>query len=88
MPELSLDDVDWHPLPGKLDRVRMPQLVRREPAANTRLGGELSQFPADGGGWPRAAAGGAIDDAEQRTDRKQDAMLEPAVQVRLIPSSE
>ena len=45
MPELSLDYVDWHPLPGKLDRVRMPQLVRREPAANTRLGGEAFAVP-------------------------------------------
>jgi hypothetical protein len=27
MPELSLDDVDRHPLAGTLDRVRMPQLM-------------------------------------------------------------
>ena len=38
MPELSLDDVDWHPLPGKLDRVRMPQLMLVPTSAQAPLG--------------------------------------------------
>jgi hypothetical protein len=69
MPELALDNVDRHPLTGKLDGVRMPQLMGREPATNTGLGGELSELSADGGRRPRATAGRAVDDAEQRPDR-------------------
>jgi hypothetical protein len=32
-------------------------MMRREPAPNTRLGGELSQLPADGGRRPGGARG-------------------------------
>ena len=42
MPELALDNVDRHPLTGKLDRVRMPQLMGREPAADAGLSGEVA----------------------------------------------
>ncbi len=52
MPELALDDVDGHPFPGKLDSVPVPELVGREPAPNTSLGGEPAQLTADGGGRP------------------------------------
>jgi hypothetical protein len=51
-----------------LDRVRVPQLVRREPSPHARFARELSQLAADGGGWPGAAAGRAVDDAEPRSD--------------------
>ena len=37
MPELSLDHDQRDPLARHLDRVRMPELMRREPAPNTRL---------------------------------------------------
>ena len=87
MPELALDDVDRHPLTGELDSVPVPQLVRREPTANTGLGGEFAQLAADCGRRPRATAGRAVDDAEQRTDREVDTPLEPAVQMLLMPSS-
>ena len=69
MPELALDNVDRHPLPGELDGVRVPQLVGREPAPDTGLGGELAELSADGGRRPCATAGRAVDDAEQRPDR-------------------
>jgi hypothetical protein len=35
IPELSLDNDQRHTLVSHLDRMRMPQLVRREPAPNT-----------------------------------------------------
>jgi hypothetical protein len=34
MPELALDDQQRDPFTGHLDRVRMPQLMRRESTAN------------------------------------------------------
>src|SRR5450755_3872363 len=81
MPELSLDDVDRHAFAGELDGVRMAQMVRREPAAHPGLGGERAELAADGGRGPRATAGWAVDDAEQRPDRELETVLEPAVQV-------
>ena len=44
MPELAQDDRQRNSLMGHLDRVRVTKLVRREPAANSGLGGELSQL--------------------------------------------
>jgi len=38
MAELALDDVDRHPLAGKLDSVSMPQLVFAPTSAQTPLG--------------------------------------------------
>jgi len=35
MPQLPLDHGKRDPLAGHLDRVRMPELVRREPTADT-----------------------------------------------------
>jgi len=88
MSQLALGDVDRHPLPRKLNSVSMPELVRGEAAPYTSLSGEGSKLAADGGRRPRAAAGRAVDDAEQRPDRKLDPVSEPAVQMLLIPTSE
>ena len=68
MPELALDDVQRHALAGELERVRVAQLVRREPAPDAGLGGEPAQLAADPGARPGPPAGGAVDDAEQRPD--------------------
>jgi hypothetical protein len=38
MPELPLDDRERDPFVRHLDRVSMPQRVRREPPPHTRLG--------------------------------------------------
>jgi hypothetical protein len=73
------------PSRGELDRVRVPQLMRREAAAHAALGGELPEFAADGRGWPSATAGRAVDDAEQRSDRQLHAVLEPPVEVIETP---
>jgi hypothetical protein len=59
----------------------MPELMRREAAANTRLRSQLPQLAADDGRGPRPPAGRAVDDAEQRTDRELHAVLAPAAQV-------
>jgi len=85
MSELALDDVDVHPLSSELDRVRVPQLMRREPAAHAGLRGKRSELSTDGGRGPRATTCLPVDDAEQRPDRKLDAVLEPAFEV-LKPS--
>ena len=56
MTELSLDHDQRDSLAGHLDRVRVPQLVRREPTANTsRLSGAM-ELSADRGGLARPTA--------------------------------
>ena len=44
MAELALDDVQRHALAGELERVRVAQLMRREPAPDTRFGGEAPEL--------------------------------------------
>jgi len=46
--ELSLDHDERHAFVGHLDRVRVPQLVRSEPATNTGEGGGPSELLASG----------------------------------------
>lgn len=48
MPELALDDDQRDTFVRHLDRVRMPQLVRGEPATNTSESGGPSELPASG----------------------------------------
>lgn len=50
MPELPLDDRQWDPFVGHFDRVRVTELVRREPAPHTSLGSDPAQLPASRGG--------------------------------------
>ena len=54
-----------HPFTGELDSVRMPQLMRREPAPDTRSKRVSAQLPAHRGRRPRPPAGGPVDHAEQ-----------------------
>ena len=49
MPELALDDVERHALAGELERVRVAQLVRREPAPDAGARGEPAELAADRG---------------------------------------
>ena len=49
VPELALDDRQRDAFVGHLDRVRMPQLVRREPPPHPGLCSEASQLGAGGG---------------------------------------
>jgi hypothetical protein len=42
--ELALDDVQRHPLAREFERMRVAQLVRREPAPHARPGGEPAKL--------------------------------------------
>jgi hypothetical protein len=53
------------------------ELMRREASPHTGLAGHATQLRAGGGGRPGASARGAVDDAEQRTDRQLDPGLQP-----------
>jgi hypothetical protein len=48
MAELALDDDERDAFVGHLDRVRVPQLVRGEPATNTGESGGPSELLASG----------------------------------------
>jgi hypothetical protein len=52
-------------------------VVRREASPHSCLAGDASELRVRGGGSPRPSARGAVDDAEQRSDRELDARLEP-----------
>jgi hypothetical protein len=49
MPELALDNRQRDPFVGHLDRVSMPELVRREPSPDPSLGGESAKLTTSGG---------------------------------------
>ena len=49
MPELALDDVHRNALAGELDSVPVAELMGREPAPNSRGGGQPAQLRAGGG---------------------------------------
>ena len=68
VPELALDDVERDALAGELKRVRVAQLVRREPTPDACLRCEPAELGADRGARPGSSAGGAVDDAEERPD--------------------
>jgi hypothetical protein len=85
MPELALDDDQRHALVGHLDRVRVPELMGREPAPDSRCDGGPAQLSARGRRLPVASGGRALDHAEQRADRELDAELLPWLE--LLPGS-
>ena len=49
MPELPLDNRQRDPFVGHLDRMRVSELVRREPAPHPGLRGEPPELAACGG---------------------------------------
>src|SRR5687767_8747286 len=75
--ELALDDDQRHALAGHLDGVGVAELMWREASPHAGLAGDASQLRAGGGGRPGPPPRGAVDDAEQRSDRQLDARLEP-----------
>ena len=50
MPELALDDRQRHPFAGHLDRMRMPELMRREPPPHPRHLCEATELGTGAGG--------------------------------------
>jgi len=77
MPELALDHRQRHPFSGELDRVRMVELMRRQPAPHPGSSRVAAQLTARRGRGPRPLARRPVDHAEQRTDRQLDPGGEP-----------
>lgn len=75
--KLSLNDVDRYTLPGHLNRVGVAELVRREPAPDAGSAGYCAEFLPGRCGGPGSAAGGAVDDAEQRARGELGSDLKP-----------
>src|SRR3954454_7120367 len=74
-------DDERHSLVGHLDGVSVAQLVRREAPANACGPGGAAQLDTRGGGRPWSSSGRAVDDAQQRADRKLEAHIDPPLQV-------
>ena len=83
--ELALDHDQRHSFAGHFDGVGVAQLVRREAAPNPGRGGRAPQLRACRSGRPMAPARRAVDDAQQGTDGKLRAQLEPGAE--FLPSS-
>ena len=79
--ELSLDHDQRDPLARHLNRMRVSELMRREPA--THLGSErgVVELLADAGCCARPASCRTAQDAEQSSHRQAGAQLEPGVEV-------
>jgi hypothetical protein len=60
MPQLALDDVQWHALARHLDRMGVPQPVRSEPARDTGLGSGAPELLAHARSRQRPPAGVTI----------------------------
>jgi hypothetical protein len=86
VPQLPLDDVQRHALAREFERMRVAQLVPTEAAPNAGVGGEPAELRADGGTRPRPAAGGAVDDAEQRADGQLGARGQPRAELLPAPT--
>ena len=66
--------------------MRMPQLMRRKPTPHASVNGKVAlQLRPRCGGGPRAAAGRALDHAEQRPRRERRALGRPVGQGRPCP---
>ena len=77
MPELTLNHEQRDTLARHLHRVRVTQLMWREPTPDSRGGGGPAQLAARGRRFPVAPGGWAVDHAEEWADRKLDAELLP-----------
>jgi hypothetical protein len=77
MPELPLDHDQRHALTRHLDRVRVPELMRREPPTHARLSCHVAELDADPGRRTGLTACRAAQHAEQRSDRQARADVAP-----------
>jgi hypothetical protein len=80
MPQLTLDHHERNARARHLDRVSMPQLVRREPPSHTRSGGGMVQLLARRGGLPTASGGRSVDHTQHRADRELATDLKPRIE--------
>jgi hypothetical protein len=86
MRELPLDHDQRDAFVRHLDSVRMPQLMRRHPAANPGVGGGPLELFAGGGGFPAPAGCRSVDHAQQRAGREAGADLHPRLEAGLGPT--
>ena len=63
MPELALDHDERDPFMGHLDRVRMPELMRGEPASHASGGSSMRELLAGRRCLPVAPCGRPVDHA-------------------------
>jgi hypothetical protein len=83
MLELALNDDQRHALARHLDRVRVPELVRREAPPHARPPARRVAAPSGRRRPPMGARAWRRYDAEQRSDRRLDPRLEPGL--KLLP---
>ena len=85
MSQLALDDDQRDAFASHLDGVGVTELVRCEPAPHSCRGGGAAQLGACRGWRPVASARGAVDDAEQRTDRELAPYVKPGLKLFASP---
>jgi hypothetical protein len=85
MAELAPDHDQRHPFARHLDRVRVPELVRRKAPADACRDGCPTQVRSRGCVGPVVATCRAVDDAEQRSHGKLDSHLEPRLDLLPAP---
>jgi len=86
MPELALNDDERNALVRHLDRVRVPQLMWREPPPHASRTRDASELLARRGLLPMPTRGWTVDDAQQRANRKPTPKLHPGHQLRPGPA--
>jgi hypothetical protein len=86
MPELALDNDQRHALVGHLDRVRMLELMGREPPPDSRCDGRPAQLASRWRRLPVTPGGRAMDNAEQRAGRELDPELLPGLDLLPRPA--
>src|SRR5579862_1703194 len=64
-----------------LDRMSVPQLVRRKSTPDARPGSRVMQLLARGRGLPAPAGGRPVDHAQQRPERELTSELKPWVEL-------
>ena len=79
--ELALDHHQRDALVRHLDRMSVPQLMRREATPHARRSGGMVQLFARGRRLPAAACGRSVDHSQQRPDWELAADLEPRVEL-------
>jgi hypothetical protein len=81
MPKLTLNHHQRNSLPGYLNSVSVPELMRREPTPDPCRGRGVMELRSDPGRTAVTPARGSVQDAEERTDRQALAQLNPWLQL-------
>jgi len=84
--ELPLDHDQRDTFVRHLDGMGVPQLVGRKPPSHAGGQGRVMQLFACGRRFPMSSGGRSVDYAQQRTDRKLAADLEPGVELVPCPA--